>query len=166
MSAKYGLAVLFFLCLACAPLAAQEPVSVSVRSLNSHLAVQMAMAALKSCTAKGYKTAVAVVDRGGNLLAFVRDPLAGPHTIDVSYQKAYAAASFQTATLEMRDLSMLSHAPRVLVAGGGLPISIAGEFYGGLAVAGAPPRKVQGDIDAECAQAGIDAITETLEFAQ
>lgn len=146
--------------------AEEAPATVTLKSLSARVAADLAMAALKDCDKKGYKTAVAVVGRDGNLLAFVRDPLAGPHTIDVSYQKGYAAASFQTPTLQMSELRFLSHAPRVLIAGGAVPISIGGEFYGSVSVAGAPPRKVQGDIDDECARAGIEAVRETIEFAE
>lgn len=145
---------------------AQEAPSVQIRLLNAELSQQLAGAAMTACRKQGYQVAVAVVDRAGNLQAFVRDPLAGPHTIDVSLGKAYAAASFQTATTQMMDNELLRHAPRVLLIGGGLPVVIGGHMYGALGVSGAPARKRTGDVDEECAQAGIDAIREELEFAQ
>ena len=43
---------------------------------------------------------------------------------------------------------------------GGVPINVGGNFYGAAAVAGAEP-----EIDEKCAQAGIDAVSEILEFA-
>ncbi len=161
---RYWMAVLALL-----PLWAQaedQAVTVTVRSLTTQVANDMALAALADCDKKGYKTAVAVVGRDGHMLAFVRDPLAGPHTVDVSYEKAYAAASFQSPTLEMREMEPLNFAPRVMLVGGGVPIDIGGNFYGAIGVSGAPPRKVLGDIDDECARAGIDALREVIEFAQ
>jgi len=55
----------------------------------------------------------------------------------------------------------LSFAPGLLLIQGALPISVAGKFDGGLAVAGALPG-----IDEECAKAGIKAIEEILEFGE
>lgn len=145
---------------------AEENPVVTTKSLSLLAANRMAVAAAQACEAMGYKVGVAVVDRGGNLLAFVRDPLAGPHTIDVATQKAYASASFQTPTLAMGDMAMLNHAPRVLLVGGGVPVEIGGVFYGGIGVSGAPRREVAGDVDDDCARAGIEAIRTEIEFAQ
>ena len=99
-------------------------------------------------------------------MAFARDPLAGPHTIDVSQGKAYAAATFVTPTSEMMTNEHLRFAPRALLIGGGVPISIGGHLYGAVGVSGAPARKTTGDVDEECAQAEIDAIREELEFME
>jgi uncharacterized protein GlcG (DUF336 family) len=44
---------------------------------------------------------------------------------------------------------------RILILAGGLPIEINGEVVGGIGVGGAPG----GDLDAACAQAGIDEMT-------
>lgn len=148
------------------PATAQEAPSVQIRLLSADLSQRLADAALEACSKQGYQVAVAVVDRAGNLQAFVRDPLAGPHTIDVSLGKAYAATSFQTATTQMMDNELLRHAPRVLLIGGGLPVVVGGHMYGALGVSGAPARKRTGDVDEECAQAGIDAIREELEFGE
>ncbi len=143
-----------------------EAPSVQVRVLSADYAQRLASGALQHCNAQGYQVAVAVVDRAGNLQAFVRHPLAGPHTIDVSRGKAYAAASFQSATADLADNVHLRQVPRALVIGGGLPIRIGGQMYGGVGVSGAPARQVTGDMDQACAQAGIDAVREDLEFAQ
>ena len=138
------------------------------RSLNPQLATKAVMAATEKCAADGYQVAVAVVDRSGILQAFVRKPLAGSHTVDVSITKAKTAASFKTSTMEMmtnQRLKQLNYADGVLLIGGGLPIRIGGHFYGGIGVSGAPGEKMSGDIDDACAQAGIDASTEAIEFA-
>ena len=148
------------------PALAADELVVSTKSLSLQAANRMAVAAAEACEAMGYRVGVAVVDRGGNLQAFVRDPLAGPHTIDVATQKAYASASFQTPTLAMGDMPTLNHAPRVLLVGGGVPIDIGGVFYGGIGVSGAPRREVAGDVDDECARAGIEAVRADIEFTQ
>ncbi len=143
---------------------ADEAPSVNIRILSLELAQRLTVAAVEACRRQQFQVAAAVMDRGGNLLAFARDPLAGPHTIDVSQGKAYAAASFVTPTSEMMTNEHLRFAPRALLIGGGVPISIGGHLYGAVGVSGAPARKTTGDVDEECAQAGIEAIREELEF--
>jgi uncharacterized protein GlcG (DUF336 family) len=145
-----------------------EEAFVTTRSLSAASANQLAMASLQACAQQGYQVAAAVVDRHGNLLAFVRDPLSGHHTIDVATRKAYTAASFQTATLELqgRNFDGLRHAERVLLIGGGVPIRVGGHVYGAVGVSGAPAKKLTGDIDDACARQGLEAIREALEFAE
>lgn len=140
--------------------------TVSSKSLSMGLANQLALTAAENCNKQGYQVAVAVVDRSGNLLAFVRDPLSGHHTIAVSQGKAYTAATFQSRTLTMQDNQRLRDAPGVLLIGGGVPIRIGGHFYGAVGVSGAPAKKVTGDVDEGCANAGIEAIREAVEFAE
>ncbi len=152
--------------LTAAAAAGADELVVTTKSLSLDAANRMAVAAAGACEEMGYTVGVAVVDRGGNLQAFVRDPLAGPHTIDVAIQKAYASASFQTPTLAMGDMATLNHAPRVLLVGGGVPIEIGGVFYGGIGVSGAPRREVAGDVDDDCARAGIEAVRADIEFTQ
>ena len=50
----------------------------------------------------------------------------------------------------------------IIVLEGGLPIQAAGSLLGGVGVSGAPG----GDKDAVCAQKGIDAVQERLDFAE
>ena len=101
-----------------------------------------------------------MVGRDGNLLAFLRNPLSGPHTVLVSQRKAFSAATLQAPTSAMKSRPDLRFAPGILLIVGGVPISVAGKFYGGAAVAGAEP-----EIDEKCAQAGVAAVQEILEFA-
>lgn len=145
---------------------AEEPVYVTTRTLSMETAQQLALAAARACHKLGYQVSATVVDRNGNLLAMVRDPLSGTHTITISQLKATTAATFQTATIDMGNFAPLRDAPNVLLIGGGVPVKVGGQFYGAVGVSGAPQRKIMGDIDDECAHAGIDAISEALEFAE
>jgi len=137
----------------------QQP-TIQLRTLAPHMAHKIVIAAVNECTKRGYKVSAAVVDRNGNLAAFLRNPLSGPHTIEVSQRKAFSAASLQVATSQMSSRKDLSFAPGILLIVGGLPINFGGYFYGGVAVAGAEP-----EVDEKCAKAGIDAISEIMEFA-
>lgn len=137
------------------------PSTLSLESLSPELANAVVVAALADCTRKGYKVAAAVVGREGNLVAFLRNPLSGPHTINISQMKAYSAAALQAPTSQMASRADLNFAPGILLIVGGVPISIGGKFYGGVAVSGADPA-----IDEKCAEFGIAAIKDTLEFSQ
>ena len=57
-------------------------------------------------------------------------------------------------------MSGIRQLPRVLVAGGAIPIEAGGNLLGAIAVSGAPG----GDADDACAAAGIKAIADDLEF--
>ena len=134
--------------------------TVELRLLNSHIAHQIVSAAVDDCTQKGYMVSAAVVDRNGNLVAFLRNPLSPPHTIKVSQRKAFSSATLRAKTSEMSFRRDLNFAPDILLIVGGIPIQFVGNFYGGVAVAGAKP-----EIDEQCAQAGIEAVSEIMEFA-
>lgn len=141
---------------------AESNLTITTQTLNYDIANQAAKSAIDECNKLGYKVAAAVTGRDGNLLAFVRHPLAGPHTIKVSQRKAYTAATLQSPTGAQiqKERPDLNHAPGILLIQGAQPINIAGHFYGGIAVAGADTRT-----DESCARYGLAVITEALEFA-
>jgi uncharacterized protein GlcG (DUF336 family) len=145
---------------------AQEAVF-QTKSLTPEAALTAARAALESCRKQGYQTAVAVVDRSGVLQVLLRDRYAGAHTPGVATDKAWTAASFKNSTLEFgkdtqagKPMSGIRQVPRVIAAGGGLPIEGGGNLLGAIGVSGAPG----GDADEACAKAGIKAIADSLEF--
>lgn len=140
---------------------------VSFNSLRPSLAVELAQATLATCQDGGYQVAVAVVDRFGQTQVVIRDRYAGAHTVDTATAKAWTAASFRTATLELDQnieagtLSKgLRDIPGALVLGGGVPVESAGSIVGAVGVSGAPGP----DIDEDCARAGIESISDRLDF--
>jgi len=137
------------------------PPTLSIRLLTTNITQKMVSAAVADCARRGYQVAAAVVDRNGNLAAFLRHPLAGPHTVKVSQRKAFSSATLQMATSEMSHRPDLNFAPDILLIVGGVPIKFSGHFYGGAAVAGAPP-----EVDEQCALAGIAAVSETMDFVE
>ena len=141
--------------------AAEEPAIVELRVLSPRIAHTIVLEAVRECVRRGYKVAASVVDRNGNLSAFLRDPLSGPHTIEVSQRKAFTAATTQTSTAELSTRPDLNFAPGMLLIVGGVPINFNGHFYGGAAVAGATP-----DIDEKCAKAGVEAVADTMSFVE
>ena len=95
-------------------------------------ALKAATVTMKKCIDDGYRVSVAVVDRGGNLLAFVRHPLAGPHTVGSSRGKACPAASMGRPTAGLANMiaekpflaGLRDMDPRLVILGGGLPMSM------------------------------------------
>ncbi|HEY5604016.1 MAG TPA: heme-binding protein [Gammaproteobacteria bacterium] len=144
----------------------------TTRSLTVDTANTAAWGALQECRKRGYSVATAVVDRGGNVQVLLRDRFAGPHTTETAIRKAWTANSFRQSTSELAGLleekripAQVANNPGALLVGGGLVIQAAGEIVGGIGVSGAPPGKSERDsIDGACAQAGIDAIQEAIEF--
>jgi len=143
-------------------------------SMSLEAASKAAWAASRACRKLGYSVAVAVVDRGGNLQALLRDRYAGPHSIETATRKAWTANSFRQNTNDLATMlqegkipTQVQHNPGALLVGGGLVIEIKGEIIGGIGVSGAPPGKSERDsIDGACAQAGIEAVKDDLELAE
>jgi uncharacterized protein GlcG (DUF336 family) len=138
----------------------------ATRSLTPETALTAAKAALDACRKNGYQVAVAVVDRAGLLQVLLRDRFAGPHTVDLAPNKAWTAVSFRIATAALaaetqagKPMSAIRSHPKVLAAGGGQYIEVAGSVVGGIGVSGAPG----GEADDECARSGIKAIADSLE---
>lgn len=135
-------------------------VAAATPGITAEAAAAACAAAVAYAGERGWKINVAVVDRGGNLMAFLRMPGAFIHSIDIAIDKAYTAASFGFPTKAWmgaigHDEGMkfgFSNQPRLIVFGGGLPVG-SGEWLGGIGVSGASESE-----DEECARAGLAAI--------
>ncbi len=140
---------------------------VTFKTMKPEIALKLAQATLTHCRDAGYQVAVTVVDRSGLVQVVLRDRFAGPHTIETSRRKAWTAASFRTDTLSFADvtkageaLNGIRHVSEAMAVGGGIPVEAAGTQVGAVGVSGAPG----GDLDHECAAAGIAEIAIDLEF--
>lgn len=137
-------------------------VTAAIPGITTQAAAAACAAAVAYATSKGWSINVAVVDRGGNQMAFLRMPGAFIHSIGIAIDKAYTSASFGFPTKAWmkyigHDEGMklgFSAQPRLIVFGGGLPIpGEAGQWIGGIGVSGASEAE-----DEECARAGLAAI--------
>ena len=138
---------------------------ITARIITHKMAQIITSEAEKECARRGYQVSVAVVDRYGNLISFVRHPFAGAHTIQLAQDKAYTSSTFQGDTIDLAtQIEFLKGTPRVSLVGGGVPIKIGGYMYGSVGVSGAPAEKIPGDIDHDCAMAGINIVREEIEF--
>ncbi len=147
--------------------ASAQTASFETRSLTPEAAFTAARAALEHCRKGGFQVAVAVVDRAGVLQVMLRDRYGGAHTVEMAQNKAWTAASFKTSTAALaaqtqpsKPMSGVRNLPRVIAAGGGRAVEAGGQLLGGIGVSGAPG----GEADDACAQAGIAAIADALEF--
>lgn len=140
---------------------------VTFQVLKPEVAMAAATAALEDCREQGYQVGVMVVDRFGIPQAYFRDRFAGLHVFETARRKAWTAVSFRTNTLALGEITApgemmagIRELTEPLALGGGLVIEAAGSIVAGIGVSGAPGP----DIDAACAQAGIDAIMDEIAF--
>ena len=138
---------------------------VKTQRISMELANAIATQAVETCREKGYQVTATVVDRGGTPQVVKRDVYAPAVSVRIARQKAYTAAMFSVSTGEMvsgraEAAARLDHVEDVLVLRGGLPVTVQQKVVGGVGVSGAPDSQ----IDEECAQAGLDSVSERLQF--
>jgi len=149
---------------AIAPSPATPQGLVTQRSLSLPMAMTIAEAALSACKAKGFHTAVAVVDRAGQVIVVLRDEQATALQVDMARRKAYTARMFRTTTLEFQKrTSDPAYAPQrelpdILALGGGVPIQVGDDVIGGVASSGANQEN-----DDACAKAGVAKVADLLK---
>jgi uncharacterized protein GlcG (DUF336 family) len=139
---------------------------IDVKVMTLDLAVDIAQGAIDACREDGYQIAVVVVDRSGRTQVVMRDVFANQYMLQLAQAKANAVILSNTSSSALRknradiaaELNLLDD---LLVLDGGLPVTVAGSMIGAVGVSGAPG----GDKDEACAQRGIDAVQERLDFA-
>lgn len=137
----------------------RSSVSVLQCNITQRAAQNMAVAAIDEAERIGVNINVAVVDRSGTLMAFLRMSEASLHSMDTAIDKAYTAASFRFPTSqwtevlagfsEIVQLGILQR-PRLVAFGGGLPIQVDGQVIGAIGVSGGNVEQ-----DEQCATAGL-----------
>ena len=118
-------------------------------------------AARKKATDVGVAMNIAVVDDGGNLVAFSRMDGAWLGSIEIAQDKAWTARAFDISTKELADMSQPkqplfgiaeTHRGRVIIFAGGIPLKAGSQVVGAVGVSGGTP-----DQDHEVAEAGAAA---------
>lgn len=126
-------------------------------------AMKIIEAAIKKAVAMGKPQCIAVVDEGGNLLAFTRMDGGKTLSINSAIRKAITAASNRGPTGGIQgDLEFrLAHATsgRLTNLKGGLPIVVDGVTVGGIGVG-----SQTGEEDLEVAKAGLAAVSDAKSF--
>ena len=129
--------------LAAALTAATPAVPLERRTVSLALANGLTDAAMASCRTIGREAVVAVVDRGGNLVALQRGDDIGPHNTLAAQRKAFTALSTKSNTAALAERAAtdptsrnLATVPELLLLGGGVPLIVEGDVIGGIGVAG------------------------------
>ena len=129
--------------------------------MSSNFAVKMAQAALDYANDEGWEITVAICDRSGILVAFMRTDNVVPAAVDFALDKAFTAATLRKATHEFGE--RMSSAPglslgvgtrnRLITWTGGIPIFDGQDCVGGIGVSGAMDHQ-----DLECADAALISV--------
>ena len=162
---KCGSLFFIVLCLSAVPAVFATDVLPS-RLMGLDLARDIAQGAINHCRKDGYQVSVVVTDRSGDPLVVMRDVFVSKYMTQLAHGKANAVVLSNSSFAELRvnmarirdELNLLEG---VLLMEGGLPIRVEGSLIGAVGVSGAPG----GDLDEACAQKGIDAVQERLDFA-
>jgi uncharacterized protein GlcG (DUF336 family) len=122
----------------------------------------MLLASERKARQIGVPMDIAIVDEGGNLLAFERMDDAKITGIDIAINKAFTAAASRRGTHEYAEVASpgkpafgihVSNQCRFVIFGGGLPILVKGEVIAGIGCSSGTAEQ-----DRLVAQAGIDAL--------
>jgi len=135
------------------------------RNVSMAMANAIMNAAMEQCLKDGHHVSVAVVDRAGQMVAFLRGDNTAPHTAELARRKAYTARTFRRPSAEWAKrssegpLAAQRNLADVIALGGGLPINVGEETIGAIGVSGAPGQEK----DEACAAAGIAKVADQLK---
>lgn len=134
--------------------------SMQYQTVHREAAMVAIQGAFDKAAELGMLASVAVMDRGGNLVAFARDPAVSFFTIGIAQNKATTSAGFGAPSSKFYDNITASGSPgliagivtvnRLATFGGGVPIYAGNELIGGIGVSGGSQEQ-----DEECALAGL-----------
>ncbi len=95
---------------------------------------------------------VAVVDAGGNLVAFARMEDAWLGSIDIAINKAFTARAFNLPTIDLAGNAQpgqqfygihASNGGRIMIFAGGIPLKAGGQVIGAIGVSGGSKEQDQ-----------------------
>ena len=138
------------------------PDTVNVATITTDAAHRMIAAAEAKATEMGVPMCIAVADPGGNLKAFSRMDGAALLSTQIAQDKAYTAVGFGMPTHGWHDFikddaPLAAGAPtgidRLVIFGGGYPITVNGTVVGAIGVSGGHYTQ-----DQQVAEAGLAAL--------
>jgi uncharacterized protein GlcG (DUF336 family) len=136
--------------------------SKSIKTVQLTDARRILAAATKKAEELGQPMNIAVVDAGGNLLAFERMENAWLGSIDIAQKKAFTSRAFDITTQDLGKNSQsgdqffgihASNDGKVMIFAGGVPLKQEGEVVGAVGVSGG-----SGEQDHAVAEAGAAAL--------
>lgn len=137
--------------------------TITKSSITAEAAAGLLRAAERKAVEIGVPMVIAVVDESGVLKAFSRMDGAALLSVDIAQDKAYTAAAFGIPTDGWHEfikndpplLHGIVKTPRLIVFGGGYPLTLDGATIGGIGVSGGHYEQ-----DMVVAQAGVAALAE------
>lgn len=135
------------------------------RNVSMAMALAIMTAAMDQCVKDGHHVSVAVLDRAGQMVAFLRGDDTAPHTVELARRKAYTARTFRRPSAEWATrtaegpLAAQRSLADVIPLGGGLPINVGDDTIGAVGVSGAPGQEK----DEACARAGLARVADQLK---
>lgn len=135
--------------------------SITKQSITQETADRLIEAASKKATEMGLAMVISIVDESGILKSFRRMDGAAILSVDIATNKAYTAVSFGMPSHGWHDfikndpplLHGIVHTPRLVVFGGGYPITDEDNIIGGIGVSGGHYEQ-----DMAVAEAGLAAL--------
>ena len=135
--------------------------TVARQTITEEAAAKLIAAAEKKAQELKRPMVIAVCDESGNLKAFSRMDNAPLLSVQIAQDKAYTSISFGIPTHKWFDfikddpplLAGIVHTPRLVVFGGGYPITIDNQIVGGIGVSGGHYTE-----DMQCAEAALQAL--------
>lgn len=140
-----------------------QALTVDVPRLVLEMNQKIAMEAIKACEEKGIPVSATVVDRNGIVMVQMRDSMAPPVSLSISEKKAYTAVMFNANGSQLTSQAqgaLPTLGEGLAFMAGSVTITGGGRLFGAVGVSGAPG----GDIDEECAAAGVAAVEMDLEM--
>ena len=132
----------------------------SIQSVSLDDAQRVIQAGVAKANDIGSPSNIAVVDAGGNLLAFARMKKAWLGNIDIAINKAFTSRAFDIATKQLADFTQpgeefygiqTSNHGRVMIFAGGLPLKSDGEVVGAVGASGGSGQQDQQIVEAAAA---------------
>ena len=139
----------------------------TIETLSLDDARQLIAHAEAKATETGVPSNIAVVDAGGNLLAFVRMDEAWLGSIDIAIHKAFSARAFDMSTEALSKMAQpgkplfgieATNHERIVIFGGGIPVKRGDAVIGAVGASGGTV-----DQDIKIAEAAVAAFSSVSE---
>lgn len=133
-----------------------------ISSITTEAAHAAVAGGIAKASEMGWRMNLAIVDRGGNLMAFLKNEDAPLHSTGLAIDKAYTSLSFNMPSRDWNQVLKASSEEvrrgivtrdRLVVFGGGLPIRKNGALLGAIGASGGMENQ-----DEICVRAALTAI--------
>jgi homogentisate 1,2-dioxygenase len=148
---------------AAAASAAADALLLNKQNLSAELATRLMAGAVAKARDMGVPMSISICDSSGNMVLFQRMDLASLLSVGIAQDKAYTSAATGMPTHGLHDFikddpplaAGIVHTPRLVVFGGGYPVTIDGTLVGAIGVSGGHYSQDMQVAQAALAAAGV-----------